>query len=192
MRKRSTWSKLSGVAGVAIGVVLAISLLSAAGNRQPGQAKVETARRTLETDIQEEGPLLEGRRITLEEAKKKSPYPLPIPPANAGTGERSGIWIDAGAQVAFVWINDMRFYVNQSSIDPELAAAQWAEKVATESEFGWQLTTVRGEPAIGTDGRNGAPASLAFIESGLSLQFVSAAHTLAELKQFAEAIAYEQ
>jgi len=143
-------------------------------------------------DIQTEGPLVDGERIHFEEAKRRTPYDLPIPPTDERTGDRSGIWIDPGLQVAFVWATDLRFYVDTTELTEEEAIAVWSAKVEEEPQV-WMLTSVRGHPAIGTDGQGkDDPSSLTFLERGLMIQFVSPHHTLDELESLAEAIQYEE
>lgn len=164
---------------------------------EPMQARIKNeANREInhlqpEVNIQEDGPLLSGTAITLPEAKKMSPYSLPVPPTNAETDERSGIWIDAGKQIAFVWETDMRFYVSQSDeLTQEEALSAWVEKVASDSDY--RLVSVRGHQGLGfDDGEGGDPVSVTFIERGLSIQFVTPAHSLKEIEQFAGAIQYE-
>lgn len=143
-------------------------------------------------DIQSDGPLLDGEMITLEEAKHRSPYKLPIPPTNEKTGDRAGIWIDVTAQIAFVWRTDLRFYVGRTEVTEQEAAAEWSEKAATETDTPWVITTARGHAAIGAEKSAERPSSLTFIEDGLSIQFVSPSHNLEELRQFAEEIKREE
>lgn len=193
---RKPKQRRAAVAGALAGVVAAGGLAIAVAARGTEPAPRPEASSALEQtmgrrDLQEDGPLLAAQRITLDQAKERSPYSLPVPPTNAETSDRAGIWIDRGLQIAFVWLNDMRFYVDRTDLTPEVAAQEWSKKVATEPELGWVLTTVRGQPAIGADRANGNPSSLTWIERGLSIQFVSPAHSLDELKQFAESVQYE-
>lgn len=150
-------------------------------------------------DIQKEGPLGGGEKVTLDEVMRRTPYRLPAPPTNDDTGALSGIWMTGGGcegsecsspQVGFVWATDMRFYVNASDTSEEIAVAQWERKAANEEDA--VLLTVRGHIAIGRERDENGPSALTWMEQGLSLQFVSPDHALEELKAFAEAITYEE
>jgi hypothetical protein len=142
-------------------------------------------------DIQKDGPLLEGRAISLAEAKKAFQTKLPVPPTNAATGERTAIWIDSRKQIAFVWASDLRFYINRIDAESSRAdfVATWKQKTANGDGV---FTSVRGEPAIGHDATDDQGISnLSFIDKGLILQFVSPTHSLDDLEAFANAISYE-
>lgn len=147
-------------------------------------------------DIQKDGPLLDGRRITLDEAKASSKAELPVPPTNEKTDERTAIWIDDSGQIAFVWESGMRYYINRLDDESNKAdiAESWEEKAAKADVSPAQderYTTVREEPAIGLDGAGETVSNLTFMEQDFMLQFVSPDHSLEDLKDFANAITYE-
>ena len=134
------------------------------------------------------GPLPNDEKVTLEEAKARASYDLPVPPTDDSTGELTGIWIDR-TQVAFVWATDLTFYVDVTDLDEKLMERQWTQKV--EDEKGWEMTTVRGHVAIGRDDGDVQVSNLTWIEDGLILSFVAPHHTLADLRAFAERIEIE-
>lgn len=133
-------------------------------------------------------PLIDGVSVSLEQAKSRSRYALPIPPVTAETGERTGIWIDPSQQVAFVWGTNLRFYVNRTDLTDEDVKTEWTRKIAEEPGM-WELVTVRGDLALGSSSES--QSSLTFLENGLMIQFTSSAHTLEELRAFAERVHYE-
>jgi hypothetical protein len=149
-------------------------------------------------DIQEDGPLLEGKKVTLAEATRVTPYRLAIPPTNELTGRLSGIWIDSTDQVAFVSDTDLRMY--QSEPDRDLVEAAmadvWAQKVQTEVGTPWRLVDIDGHVALaldgGTDANGRKTYSLTYMDEGLSLQFVSTRHSVTTLVEFAESVTYER
>ena len=119
----------------------------------------------------------------------RSPYRLAIPPITPATGDLTAIWIDPTMEVAFVWKNDMRFYADRLH-DTTRAVTVEGWKLKAASGEG-QLVTVRGQTGIGHERSGDDPSALTFIDKGLSLQFISASHSLEELEQFAELIIYE-
>lgn len=148
-------------------------------------------------NIQEEGPLLDGNKITLEEAKSSAASDLPVPITDARTGSRAGIWSDASGQIAFVWTSDLRYYINRLEGETTKSdfVKSWEEKSqqsdSSEQKQPAELLSVRGEPAIGHDLIEGSVSNLTFIEKGYILQFVSPVHSLSELDEIAESIEYE-
>jgi hypothetical protein len=137
--------------------------------------------------------LLDDVRVTLEQAKSRSPYDLPIPPTTAATGDRTGIWIDPTLQIAFVWSTDMTFYVARTDMTEEQGSQDWAAKVAAQPDEGWGLTTIRGHAALAKDaGGDVEPSAVTWIERGLSLQFVAPQHTLDQLREVADGIRFEE
>lgn len=161
-------------------------------------ADVESQRLGPEIDLQEDGPLANGKKVPLAIALAIAPYSVPVPPTNAETQELTGIWIDESNQIAFVWASDLRFYVNQLEEDSSEAEirAGWAEKEDRgEDQATGQdvvILNVNGHPAIGYDANAKGPSSLTSVESSLSLQFVSPNHSLNTLQELAEKIVYRE
>ena len=138
-------------------------------------------------DIQKESPLGGGEKLTLEQLLATEEQPVPVPPTNAETGDRTAIWSLAG-QIAFVWENDMRYYINSGGDTSESQMeAGWREKARRGDG---ELVTVQDSLAIGHDLSAENPANLSFVDRGFSIQFVSPAHSLDQLVEFADLITY--
>lgn len=171
-------------------VGLSVLISPRQGTSRLGERRDETA--SPERDIQVSGPFPIGQRVSLEEAKERTPYALPIPPTDQRTGELTGVWMDPPVQaVGFVWKTDLRMYVYVSDQTPRQALQQYQQQAAQDPGR-WTITTVRGHHAVGADLAGFEPtSSLAFIDRGLDILIVSPSHTLEELRAIAEDIAYE-
>ncbi|HEX2295527.1 MAG TPA: hypothetical protein VHN37_09490 [Actinomycetota bacterium] len=176
------------IATIAAAVITACGTSQSTAPRSHTSPERDGLGRTREV---QSGPLPNGEKVTLEDAKARTPYDLPVPPANDTTGELTGIWID-GTQVAFVWTTDLTFYVGKSESGEAAAERGWRQKVEEQPEDGSEMTTARGHVAIGRDGHgDSSPSNLTWIENGLSLQFVASRHTLEQLRELADAIEIE-
>ena len=132
-------------------------------------------------DIQRDGPFMDGRKVTLEEAIASVPHRFPYPPTDEVTGPLTAVWIE-GLQIAFVWKSDLRFYVGPSDTTEAEAVASW-----TQAQPPIPIAIVRGHAAAvreGTGEEN--PSSISWFESGLGMQFVGPHQSLAELQALAE------
>ena len=80
----------SFIAGGIAAILLAILFPACGEDRQQQlRSAPDRGRRQhlgFDIDIQREGPLLDGTRVTLLEAKNATPYRLAIPPVNPRTG----------------------------------------------------------------------------------------------------------
>jgi hypothetical protein len=195
-RKRAVINRVAivGAASVFLAGVGIAAIVSVVGESGPRSI----SRNAPMTDIQNEGPLGGGVKVTLDEAKREFPDGLAIPPTNEITGELSGIWMTSrgcegsecsGPQVGFVWATDMRFYVSVPNITEDVASQEWKRKAAKER--GSILLRVHGHTAIGQEGAKNGTSGLTWMAQGLALQFVSPSHGLEELKSLAEAITYQ-
>ncbi|MGH2573263.1 MAG: hypothetical protein ACRDGU_07245 [Actinomycetota bacterium] len=200
--------RLAGNVAFAAGIALPILVVAGFALVGPW----ETAQRAedrfapsfrLNIDVQKYGPLGYGTNLTVEEAEAQTPYPLPVPPTNATTGKQTGVWVGGGGDepgesvppsVGFVWETDLRFVIHPT--DPtDLSEGEaingWLEKSVTQAEEGWVITAVRGHTAIGKEAQGENLASLTWMENGLVLSFRSPQHSLSQLQELAERVAYQ-
>jgi hypothetical protein len=180
----------------AVAVVVLISGLTGERSGESDQPSTPTQQEVVppepQSRIQEEGPLADGERVSLQEALSRSPYDLPVPPTNDRTETRSGIWIDPTDQIAFVWASDLRFYSAPTKRSSDEVEAQWRAKVKEQSSEGWEMGTVRGASALTLNGSGElSPSSITWQENGLVLQFVSPVHDLELIRSFADEIVFE-
>lgn len=145
-------------------------------------------------DIQNDGPLMDGQTVALEDAIELTDYPaFPIPPTNEVTGSLTNIWIDGLKQVAFVWSSDLRLYINPLlGMRQEELVAGWT--VAAPFMKKAALTKVGEQVALGVDGSGAEePSSLTWAdpENGLILQFVSPVHTVDQLREVVSDFSYQ-
>ncbi|MEX0985342.1 MAG: hypothetical protein WD096_09885 [Actinomycetota bacterium] len=180
--------------GVALGIAVALWSMPSAEHRatappeRPGEGLSTNPGPLPDVDIQKEGPLFDGKQISLEEARKLVPYAVPEPVENALTGKLTGIWIDATGQIAFVWDTNLRVYLYGADKTQAEIAADFADKVQndTDVEEPWVLTDVKGHTALGVEGVGEVPSSLSFQAGGVVFEFVGPGQTLTELTRLAE------
>ena len=179
---RANWTALAAVLAVpllAMGVVTFVR----GGAAQPANVRFAPS-----IDIQNQGPLMNGRRVTLSEARSAVPYGLPEPPTNDKTGTLTAIWIDGSDQVAWVWKTDLRFYAHRTDRTVAEAKKGWAEWAAEEPRFRSALLTVHSLPAFAVEGDGTAehPSTIIWLEDGLNLQFVGPGFSIKELQELAD------
>jgi hypothetical protein len=187
---------------IAVGLLpmLALPLITGSwlGIKLRGEAPLGQRRPSIGANLQEEGPLLDGQRLTLHDAERRTPFRLAIPPSNDISGKLAGIWMDATDQVGFVWDTNLRYYCSElpADVTEQEMVREWRragpDKATGQSP---QLVNIRGHTALGYEKTpvtpDDSPSSLTFIENGLSIQFVSPNHTLDELTSMAKGMGLE-
>lgn len=136
-------------------------------------------------------PLLGGRKITLAEAESITPYDVPLPPTNTLTGELSGIYADPSAQVAYIWSTDLRLYAQRTTMLEKAAVARWRQVVRSDDDGPFVMTRIPGHAALAAEMSETEPASLSWHQGKVSIQLVSPAHSLAQLKDIAREVRTE-
>jgi hypothetical protein len=185
-------------AGLGVGLVVAMSLsLSSAptvaerraASPQDSDAVARTNRGPgPDINIQKDGPLFDGKQVTLEEARKLVAYTVPDPVENDVTGALTGIWIDTTGQTAFVWDTDLRLYLHEADKTQAEVATDYETKVKNDKSEAepWVLTEVKGRAALGVEGKDVVASSLSFQDGGVMFEFVGPAQTLTQLIQLAQ------
>lgn len=135
-------------------------------------------------------PLDGGMAVSLEEARRRTPYEIPLPAHSAANSENlRQVFISPAAHVAQVFQTDILIILQRPDFaDP---AAEFAGLVASGSVNG-RVETIQGEPALvidpDSDSVRANPASIQFVWRGISVTLYADHLTAEQLKEVAETV----
>ena len=179
------WSPRLFALGVGVSVCAALVLASLSDSPVKHADPSSTAR-GINSPISEGGfkpdvnPLVDGARLTLSQAKEKTPFKMPIPPQDSRTGGRAGIWIDSHGQLAMTWESGLRMYVEQSQLSEEEVEAHWRSLASKDPQR--SVVTLRGDHALYSEGEGAF--GVVFTERGLTIEINADSDKVSETQFF--------
>lgn len=189
-----TISRSAFIAGIVTAVV-ALSLLVILQQRE--EPLLEDSNAFLQSPINgKEGfspttnPLASGPKIDMEEAKRRTPWAMPLVAADESVGQRVGTWIDPQGQVAVTWDSKLRMYAEKNQVPQEELVRIWTTKAGSADEDS-ELVEVHGHPALLT-AHPGGGGSIIFVEHGVAVTIISEEQSPTELKSIADSVTYEE